>query len=65
MIVNGRVVVVDSKFERVNAGQPIQYAPEKKGRHVPANREQWLRLHTVESGGVSPDRPGATSGAVA
>jgi hypothetical protein len=64
VIVNGRVAVDDSKFERVNAGHPIRYAPEKKGRHLPANREQWLRLHTVKSGGVPTDRPGTSSCAV-
>jgi len=49
VIVNGKVVVKDSKVMKVWAGQPIRYPVEKKGRFVPSSVEQWLKVHTVDS----------------
>ncbi len=55
VIVNGQIVVRDSKFQKVWTGQPIRFATEDKGRFVPASRTQWLRVHTIDSSGVHPD----------
>jgi len=54
VIVNGQIVVKDSKFQKVWAGQPIRFPVEEKGRHVPADKNQWLKVHTIDSGGVEP-----------
>lgn len=49
VIVNGKVVVKDSKVMKVWAGQAIRYPVEEKGRFVPSSVEQWLKVHTVDS----------------
>ncbi len=54
VIVNGKVVVKDAEVMKVWAGQPIRYPVEEKGRFVPATVEQWLKVHTIDSGGVVP-----------
>ena len=46
VIVNGRVVVADSKAQWIMAGQPIRFPVESKGRHQPVTKEVWLRLET-------------------
>ena len=49
VLVNGTVVVSDSKvLKGVNAGQPIRFPVEKKGRFVPASGEAWLKSYTVD-----------------
>lgn len=52
VIVNGKIVINDSKFQKVWAGQPIRYQIESKGRHTPAKTKQWLKVHTLDTGGV-------------
>lgn len=52
VIVNGKIVVKDSKFQKVWAGEPIRYPLEAKGRHFSANTEQWLKVHALDTGGV-------------
>ncbi len=60
VIVNGQIVVRNSKAQKVFAGQPIRYKPEAKGRHVPASTKQWLRTYSIDDGGVKPGRVGAS-----
>lgn len=56
VIVNGQIVVKEDEFQKgVWAGQPIRYDPEDTPRHVAASTEQWLRLHTLDTGGVLPE----------
>jgi hypothetical protein len=54
VLVNGKVVVNDSKVQKVMAGEPIQFPVEEKGRFVPATKEMWLKTITIDSGGVAP-----------
>jgi hypothetical protein len=42
VIINGQVVVKDSKVLEVFAGQPIRYPVEDKGRYEPVSEEVWL-----------------------
>jgi hypothetical protein len=37
---SGRIIVTDSKAQKVFAGQPIRYPVEENGRHVPASTKQ-------------------------
>ena len=60
VIVNGQIVVRNSKAQKIFAGQPIRYKPEAKGRHVPASTKQWLRTYSIDDGGVKPGRVGAS-----
>ena len=55
VIVNGQIVVKDSKVLKVWAGQPIRFPVEERGRHVPASKEQWLKVHALDTGGVMFD----------
>ena len=56
VIVSGQSVIKESEFQKgVWAGQPIRYEPEDEPRHVPTSTEQWLELHTLDSGGVLPE----------
>jgi hypothetical protein len=43
VIVNGTVVVKDSKVQRVYPGQPIRYPVEEKGRFEPITEEDFLK----------------------
>ena len=52
VVVNGKVVVKDSKVLTVKAGQPIRYPVENKGRFEPIERAGWLDKHTI---GLNPD----------
>ena len=52
VVVNGKVVVKDSKVLTVKAGQPIRYPVEDKGRFEPIERAGWLDKHTI---GLNPD----------
>ncbi len=54
VIVNGHVVVRNSKAKRLNVGQPIRYPAEDKPRHVPTSQEQWLNTHTIDSSPIAP-----------
>jgi hypothetical protein len=42
VIINGQIVVKDSKVLRVFAGQPIRYPVEDKGRYEPVSEKDWL-----------------------
>jgi len=58
VIVNGELVVKDSEFQRVWAGQPIRFPVEEKGRFVPVSAKAWIDefaiMLPVEDGGVKP-----------
>lgn len=49
VIVNGQIVVNNSKFQKIWAGQAIRFPVEEKGRFVPASQEQWLNAHTIDT----------------
>ncbi|TWT60940.1 amidohydrolase family protein [Rubinisphaera italica] len=62
VVVNGNMVVKDSKFQKVWAGEPIRYPVETQGRFTPASKKQWLKSHTIDSGGIKPNvKPMANS----
>ena len=54
VIVNGQIVVKDSKVQDVWAGQPIRYQVEEKGRFVPATKKQWLNTHSIDFSPIKP-----------
>ncbi len=48
MIVNGTIVVKDSKvLKDVFPGQPIRYPVESKGRFQPLDVKGWVDIHAV------------------
>lgn len=47
VIVNGTIVVKDSKVLPVKPGQPIRYPVEEKGRFVPVTENKWIGEHTI------------------
>lgn len=53
VLVNGQFVVKDNVAQHVMAGLPIRYAPEAKGRHVPATTKQWVETFTIDDGGMA------------
>ncbi len=59
VIVSGKMVVKDSKFQKIWAGQPIRFPVEEKGRFVPASVEEWIEEHSipVHDCPASPDSP--------
>lgn len=55
VLVNGAIVVSDSKVQKgVNAGQPIRFPVEEKGRFEPSSKEQFLNSMTIDTGGIRP-----------
>ena len=52
VIVNGTIVVKDSKVLRVKPGQEIRFPVEAKGRFKPLKLAGWLDKHTI---GLNPD----------
>ena len=54
VIVNGQIVVKDSKVQDVWAGQPIRYTVEEKGRFVPASKKLWLNTHSIDFSPIKP-----------
>jgi N-acyl-D-glutamate deacylase len=52
VVVNGVVVVEDSKVLDVKPGKEIRFPIEEKGRFVPISEEGWLNEHTI---GLHPD----------
>lgn len=57
VIVNGQLVVKDSEFQKVWAGQPIRFPVEDKGHFEPITVEAWSRQITIP--GFSVDDTGA------
>jgi len=47
MIINGTIVVKESKVLPVKPGQPIRYPVEDKGRFVPIDVNKWFGEHTI------------------
>lgn len=43
VIVNGKLVVKNSEFQKVGAGQPISFSVEQEGRFTPLDVEKWTR----------------------
>ncbi|MCP4256197.1 MAG: amidohydrolase family protein [Planctomycetes bacterium] len=54
VIVNGVFVKKDNKATNKFPGQPIRYPEEETGRFVPAEKKQWLKTFTIDSGAVRP-----------
>jgi len=48
VLVNGSIVVKDSKVQDIFPGQSIRYPVEEKGRFVPATRENWLKEYAID-----------------
>lgn len=57
VIVSGKLVVEDSEFKKVWAGQPIRFPVEPKGRFKPLTQEEWLRQRAIAN--FSVDGSGA------
>jgi len=51
VVVNGKIVVKDSKVLPVKAGQQIRFPVEPKGRFKPIEIDGWLNKHTI---GLNP-----------
>ncbi len=49
VLVNGEIVVKDSKVQKVMAGHAIRYPVQEEGKHVPLDRELWLDSHTIDT----------------
>ena len=54
VIVNGQMVVKDSKFQKVWAGQPIRFPVEERSRFEPITVEGWVRQFTIPTFSVDP-----------
>ncbi|TDG12146.1 aminoacylase [Seongchinamella unica] len=59
VIVNGQIVVKNSKFQKVWAGQPIRFPVEGVGKFEPVDVESWSRqfvipTYTIDDGGAKP-----------
>jgi N-acyl-D-glutamate deacylase len=52
VVINGTVVVKDSKVLPVKAGQPIRFPVEPKGRFEPITVNAWMNKHTI---GLNPN----------
>lgn len=52
VVINGTIVVKDSKVLPVKPGQQIRFPVEDKGRFKPIEVGGWLNEHTI---GLSPD----------
>lgn len=59
VIVDGVVVVSDSRVLPVRPGRPIRYPVEEKGRHVDLNVDEWLKQYTISAGSIPVDDTGA------
>jgi len=64
VIVNGQIVVKESKFQKVWAGQPIRFPVEAKGRYEPISAEQWIKNFSInvppmDDSAVGPHSAGA------
>ncbi len=62
MVVNGIVVMRDSEpLKRFDAGQPIRFEPQEKGRFKPLSIEGWTKrfyaLPLDTGGGIAGDQP--------
>jgi hypothetical protein len=53
VLVNGQMVVRDSKAQKLMAGQAIRFPIEEKGRFVPASKKQWLQTFTIDGSQLS------------
>jgi len=61
VIINGTIALKNGQVLDVNAGQPIRYPVESKGRFVPVEVNKWLDEHAIKTPGVqSLDDTGAT-----
>ncbi|PWJ38543.1 amidohydrolase family protein [Sediminitomix flava] len=49
VIVNGQLVVKDSKFEKVWAGQAIRYPISNESKYEAISKEEWLRHHAIST----------------
>lgn len=47
VVVSGKVVVKDSVVQDVNAGEPIRFPVEEKGRFEPVTVNGWMGEHTI------------------
>jgi len=52
VLVDGALALKDGKVLDVNAGQPIRYPVESKGRFVPADVNKWIDDHAIRTPGV-------------
>lgn len=59
VIVGGQLVVEDSKFKKVWAGQPIRFPVEDKGRFTPISEEEWIKQRAIPT--ISVDDSGANA----
>lgn len=61
VIVNGQVVVDDSEFKKVWAGQPIRFERREKGEFKPLTKEEWVQQFAIST--FTVDGSGANSSA--
>ena len=68
VIVNGQVVVRNSEFQKVWAGQPIRFPIEERGRFKPITVEGWTRHFAIptpsfDDSGAKPEHDGVSADA--
>jgi hypothetical protein len=49
VIVSGKQVVQDSKFQKIWAGQPIRFPTTKKSKYEAITEEEWLRQYSIST----------------
>jgi N-acyl-D-amino-acid deacylase len=59
VIVNGTIVVKDSKVLPVKPGKPIRFPVEEKGRFKAVNITEWLDKYTIPVETMHVDDTGA------
>lgn len=55
VLVNGVIVVKDSKVQKVFPGQPIRFPVEDKGRFEPISGEAWKKTYLIKSNPATID----------
>jgi hypothetical protein len=67
VVVGGNIVVKDSVVQNINAGQPIRFPVEDKGRFEPVSVNGWYGEHTINVPTLTPhdtpDEPAALEAA--
>jgi N-acyl-D-aspartate/D-glutamate deacylase len=61
VIVNGQMVVKDSRFQKVWAGQPIRFPVEAEGRYEPASAAEWIERHSINTPPIDDSSMGPQS----
>jgi len=61
VIVNGQMVVKESRFQKVWAGQPIRYPVEATGRFEPTSAAEWIERYSINTPPIDDSSMGPQS----